>query len=306
MTEIRISKDVLWKGAIEDLVEDFLYFFFEPYMKQIDLTCPVEFLDKELDQLFPVSSNQARRADRLLKVRLKDHGFCFFLVHVEVQGYDDKHFAKRMFQCYYRLREKFEYPITALVIYTNNNPKHHYNDHQEGFMGTELIYRFPTFNLREYPLAKLAQLKNPFGILLETAWYNLEQGKRSDEDLISIKLKLIKRLYERGYEREKIEKLLSFVTYYQPFEQKENFLKFEEIISKSYEPMGIREAILNEVRQQSLEKGIEKGKASGDENRIRIAVARMHGKGLPAAEIADFLGISIEKVEAVIKDLEAS
>lgn len=63
--------------------------------------------------------------------------------------------------------------------------------------------------------------------------------------------------------------------------------------------MGIREAILNEVRQQSL----EKGKASGDEKRIRIAVGRMHGKGLPETEIAEFLGVSGEKVQSILSDL---
>jgi hypothetical protein len=48
-----IRRDTLWKALIEDLIEDFLHFFFPAYINQIDLERGVTFLDKDLEQIMP-------------------------------------------------------------------------------------------------------------------------------------------------------------------------------------------------------------------------------------------------------------
>lgn len=93
-----VDKDTLWKGIIEDLIEDFLHFFFPEYVDQIDFERGFAFLDKELEQLSPQSESIRRHADKLIKAYLKDGTEQWFLIHVEVQGYADEHFALRMFQ----------------------------------------------------------------------------------------------------------------------------------------------------------------------------------------------------------------
>jgi hypothetical protein len=45
--------DLLWKAALEDLFDDFLRFFYPEANDLFDLDKGFEYLDKELEQLFP-------------------------------------------------------------------------------------------------------------------------------------------------------------------------------------------------------------------------------------------------------------
>lgn len=68
-----ISKDTLWKGIIEDLFDDFLLYFFPNWTVQtVDFSKSFQFLDKELDEIYPKpENNQKRYADKLVKVFTK-------------------------------------------------------------------------------------------------------------------------------------------------------------------------------------------------------------------------------------------
>jgi len=77
-----IRRDILWKGIIEDLAEDFLHFFFSEYIDQIDLSRGLEFLDKDLERIMPEADTKRRHADKLFKAWLKDGQEQWFLVHV--------------------------------------------------------------------------------------------------------------------------------------------------------------------------------------------------------------------------------
>lgn len=55
-----VNKDALWKGIIEDLVEDFVHFFFSDAVPQIDFDRGFTFLDKELAQLAGSSESKLR------------------------------------------------------------------------------------------------------------------------------------------------------------------------------------------------------------------------------------------------------
>ncbi|TAM96844.1 MAG: hypothetical protein EPN39_12730 [Chitinophagaceae bacterium] len=49
--------DTLWKGILENLFDDFLRFFFPDADDLFDMKKGFEFLDKELEQLFPAPEN---------------------------------------------------------------------------------------------------------------------------------------------------------------------------------------------------------------------------------------------------------
>lgn len=100
-------------------------YFFEKGVKEFDLNRKPEFLDKELDQLFPESANNRRYVDKLIKVYTLAGIEEWILVHVEVQGYRDMDFARRMYIYYYRIMEKYNRPIAALAIYTDEDRKYH-------------------------------------------------------------------------------------------------------------------------------------------------------------------------------------
>jgi DNA-directed RNA polymerase specialized sigma subunit len=60
--------------------------------------------------------------------------------------------------------------------------------------------------------------------------------------------------------------------------------------------MGIEEAILKEVSEQSLEQGIEQG----IEQKQRTVTIRSYKKGMPVTDIADITELTVEEVEQII------
>ena len=64
--------DTLWKGILENVYEDFLRFFFKDADKLFDIEKGFQFLDKELEQLFPADDLESPKfVDKLVKVFTK-------------------------------------------------------------------------------------------------------------------------------------------------------------------------------------------------------------------------------------------
>ncbi|AEE49722.1 hypothetical protein [Haliscomenobacter hydrossis] len=295
-----ISKDILWKGIIENLVDDFIWYFFPNYVEKIDFERGFEFLDTELQKLIPDNPGQNRHADKLIRVWLKDGLEAWFLIHVEVQGYQDIQFAARMFEYMYRIRDKYQQPVTGLAIYTDWNRRYHYTQFTETFLGTEVIYRFNTYVLRDHTPEILAQDANPFAAVMEAAWQQLGK-KKTDDQLYSTKLDLIKRLLKRKVSRKKIVSIINFIKYFVPFTNSENLLKFEQDLNqliKADQPMGIEEAILEEIKQQ----GIELGETKFKEELLKHAVPELAQLGLEAEKIAAILDLDLDAVRKVMEE----
>jgi len=115
--------DSLWKAILEDTFDDFLRFFFKNAEALFDFQRPFEFLDKELEQLFPSNPDDfsPKYVDKLVKVFTIEGEEQWILVHIEVQGSTDRDFAGRMFQYFYRIYDKYQRPITAFAILTDAN-----------------------------------------------------------------------------------------------------------------------------------------------------------------------------------------
>jgi DNA-directed RNA polymerase specialized sigma subunit len=111
---------------------------------------------------------------------------------------------------------------------------------------------------------------------------------------------MMRHLLSCGLSKTKIRRLYSFINMYVSFQNLENKLKFErEVrkITKSREPMGIEEAILKEVREQSLEQGIEQNQ--------RTVTIRSYKKGMSVTDIADITELTVEEVEQIIATYKA-
>jgi hypothetical protein len=60
--------DSLWKAILEDVFDDFLRFIYEGADTLFDIDRGFEFLDKELEELFPQEDDtNIRYVDKLLK-----------------------------------------------------------------------------------------------------------------------------------------------------------------------------------------------------------------------------------------------
>jgi hypothetical protein len=95
---MRRKDDILWKGILEDVFDDFLRFF-DPEAEQFyNFNKKFQFLDKELAQVFPPENDEysPKVVDKLVKVFTRDGNEEWVLVHVEVQGQYQQDFARHL------------------------------------------------------------------------------------------------------------------------------------------------------------------------------------------------------------------
>lgn len=304
----RIRPDLLWKGIIESLAEDFLRLFFPIWSKSIDFQRGFEFLDNELAQLSPESAAQRRVTDKLIKVFFKDGSEKWVLIHVEVQGYRDKDFARRLFIYYYRLYDRYALPITTLAIFIDPHPDYHPQIYETELAGTSLSFRFNTFKLLDYPLEQLRNMNNPFARVLETASLFLSPRRISDSNLLQKMIDMVRRMKSDGYELQKIRYLMDFIRMSIEFKNKRIIRKFESEIYKIFDKsraMGIEEIILEETKKQGVQEGLEQGLEQGlQEAKIQF-VRNCWKEGLTVELTATIAELTPERVTELFDQFTA-
>ena len=211
--------DILWKNVLEDVFDDFLRFFIPQVDELLDLSRGVEYLDKELDQLFPPEQDEykPRFVDKLAKVYTPSGTEEWILVHIEVQGYRDSYFAKRMFQYYARILDKHDRSVVAFAIFTDPEPGFHPKVFEQSFLGTSLCYSFNTYKIVEQPEAALAEDPNPFDVVALTVQTALRRNKITSQELYDLKLSIARRLMTKRIDKAKIGKIMDFLRYYVRF-----------------------------------------------------------------------------------------
>ena len=305
-------KDILWKGVIEDLGPSFVNYFFPHISPKINQDKTFQYLDAELASLYPDGKTNNRRADKLIQVYTKNGSSIFVLIHVEIQGYNDPEFGKRMFQMGIRVYEKYGQLPYVLVIYTNTSPNYQPDTFKLLNESTELIYRFQTYVVKEESLPKI-KTKNPFDLVLKTAKYEFGRKKRSDEQLLILKIKLLQEVLLLSLADKEQDAIMNFLRHYLRFESSIYLNKFEEIVNQNgRKPMGIREAILKYTEERGIEKGIEKGVEAGIEKGLKqgikkqlvTAVKNMINSNLTHKEIMLYLGIEQDQLEEILMSIK--
>jgi predicted transposase/invertase (TIGR01784 family) len=306
---MRRKDDMLWKGILEDVFDDFIRFLNPDAETILDLDRGFEFLDKELQQVFPPENDEfsSKVIDKLVKVFTKSGDEKWILVHVEVQGQYRRDFASRMFRYFYRLIDKYERPITAYAIFTEAGDNLRPNSFELDFMGTSLKYIFNTYQIASQSDEELLANDNPFALVVLTAkaalsGKGIKNSRQRDELLLGLKLKLAKQLLNRSITKEKIRVLMNFLKYYIRFENTDINTKFEqevENLTGAGTTMGIEELLLDRAAKQGLEKGIKKGIKKGEKEKA-LAIARaLKKEGLTVVFIAKTTGLSVEEIEKI-------
>ena len=298
--------DTLWKGILENLFDDFLRFFFKDADRLFDMKKGFQFLDKELEQLFPSPENmQAPKfVDKLVKVFTKEEKEEWLLVHVEIQGYHDKDFGKRLFKYWYRILDKYDKPVTTIVIFTNADKNFRPDAYEYECLGTTNTFRFNTYKIIEQDEAALEHNNNPFAMVVLAVLLALKSKRMTDSDLFNLKFSLAKRLLERKFSKKKIGDLLIFLQLYVRFADPAfnlNFDKAIEVITKNRKTMGIREMVLERAKREGLEEGLEKGKLQGKIEEVKNLLLKM---AMTDAQAADIAGVPVDFVKKVRRKLK--
>jgi predicted transposase YdaD len=296
-----------WKDVCETSHRpDFLRFFIPNADEIFDFTKDVEFLDKELAKLFPEAKNKNRRADKLAKVFMKDGTEKWILAHVEIQGYVDDEFGFRMFQYYYRIRDKYNQPVMAFAVLTDDSPNYRPTEFSEGFLDTKLLYQYKTLKLSDYRPEDFQKTNNIFAFALEVAWYGLKANKpKEGETLYQLKMNLFRRVQKKGYSANDFRQILKFLKNYVSFGNEEMLIKFEEETDKPVKNMGIVEAVETYYKEYGIKQGKKEGRKIGKiegkiEERVSTVV-KLYSRGFEINQIADILELTAEEVQQILK-----
>lgn len=258
--------DILWKGMLEDIFIDMLRFIYKDADEIFDFEKGVIFLDTELAELFPgYELKDAVRIDKLALLHLKKGGRQLFYVHTEVEGGHRKGFNERMYNYFRRLGDKFGKPILSLAILTGPFKSYHPKKYIHEFLGTRIEFTFNTLKITDYAgrEEELYQCNNPFAMVILTALLWLKKGKVLEHNLLAMKIDLARKLFEKKFSKQKIERLYNFLQTYIVFDKQEMNIKFDEITKSKATVMGVTEMIKEIFTEEGLQKGLLKGLQKG-------------------------------------------
>ncbi len=205
-------QDSAWKEIIEELLEDFLAFFFPRIHRDIDFSRDYTFLDKELQKIMRRSEVGKRYADKLVKVYLKSGEERWLLIHIEVQGYGEHNLAERLFIYNYRIFDRYKREVVTAVILTDTDPRYRPDRYYRKRWGFRVEMEYPIVKLIDYRKErdKLKRDVNPFALVVE-AFLRYIEIRGDSKSLYGAKRQLIKALLERDYDKRRIGALLKFI-----------------------------------------------------------------------------------------------
>lgn len=204
--------DSPWKEAIEQMLPDFMAFYFPAAWGLIDWRQGYHFLEQELRQLVPVSTTGARVVDKLVQVTLHGGATQRIYIHIEIQSSRDPGFAERMYIYHYRIFDLFKHPVASFAVLADNHPRWRPTSYQGSLMGCHWRLDFPTVKLLDYQSREdeLLVSDNPFGLVTVAHLYT-RRTRGAPGQRYQAKFRLLRLLYGRGWEKGRIIQLLRVI-----------------------------------------------------------------------------------------------
>lgn len=300
------KEDLLWKGIIEDIFDDFLCFVSPEAKDLIDFSKGIDFLDKELEQLFPPEDDEfkPKMVDKLARIYGRDGKEEWLLVHVEVQGRYSPDFGERMFTYYSRIWDKYRKPITAYAVFTESTLKSRDNYFSQQFMGTTLSYKFNTYKISTQSDSLLLESDNPFAMVVliaKAALIKQIHGSKMERDraLLALKQPILEALISKNFVPGKIANVMNFLRLYVSFETHEIKNIFDKQIlniTGGGITMGIEELLLDIATKKGEKIGERRGERTGEkkgEKKKALDIAlEMKKRGFSMDQIIEITGLS--------------
>jgi len=281
-----MSQDEIWKTIIQKLFKEFVEFFMPDLYPEINFEKGYEFLDKELNKILPKSKTKNRRADKLIKVFLKNGKEQWILIHTEIQGYEDDEFADRMFASFYRIYDEYKKKIIALAVFTDGDETFKPDKFEYNFYQTELTYKYRTFKAIEQNENELLKNENPFAVVILATKYLIESKNKEDKKL-KFKIKLAELLLQRNYNRDEIIEIFKFIDVLLELKNESNRkIYYQEVIKVANTK---KKEIIGDFQKMAIKQGIEEGK---------LEVARkLKEKGIDIKIIIETTGLPKSDIE---------
>lgn len=304
----RKKNDALLKGAVEDFFAYVLRFFYYNADEIFDIGKGFEWMNTELHEIQPQLSQKggSRSADVLVKVHLKDGSTELFLLHLELQKVTNKNFPRRVFEYWYRLTDRFRLPVVSLAVFTGLKSQLQPDQYKFSLLGTELDFKYNTYQIFNHTEKELIEMDNPFALVIIAAQQEAIYNNEVQDGLLNTRMKIVRALaVSEKFDYEKIGAFLYFMDQLIPLTDKKLKCIFDQELTTLFGgniTMGIMEA----VREQILDEGIEKGEAKGRhaervkalEEKKQIA-RNLRNKNIDLQIIADATGLSVKEIEAL-------
>ena len=111
-----IDYDGAWKELLDVYFQPFLQFCFPASAREVNRAKPVNFLDKELEEVVRDAESGKLRADKLVRVHCVDGQEEWLLIHVEVQSQPDPQLPRRMYDYRHRIRDRYNRPVVSMAV----------------------------------------------------------------------------------------------------------------------------------------------------------------------------------------------
>jgi hypothetical protein len=236
-----------------------LAFYFPDAYAGIDWSKEHIFLDKELRAVVQDAELGTRFVDKLVRVTELCGDESWIYIHVEVQGTRQPEFAKRMFVYNNRLFDRYDRPVASLAVLADEHKMWKPSSYGFSVLGCRHTLEFPVAKLTDYEdkLDELLASENAFGWI--TAAHILTQKTRTeDEERYKAKLRLLRILYERHWDKQRVINLLNVIDWLMQLPEVLNNKVWQELETiKEREKM----QYVTSVERIGIAKGITKGEA---------------------------------------------
>ncbi|MBF0262472.1 MAG: DUF4351 domain-containing protein, partial [Magnetococcales bacterium] len=218
-----------------------------------------EFLDKELSRIAREARIGDRRMDKLVKVWRRDGAELWVLIHIEIQGDRKSNFAEGMYVYQYRAYDLYQVPVVGVAVLADDDSGWRPDEYRYDLWGTRQSYRFTAIKLIDIPSEDLENSTNPFACVT-LAHIQAKQTRHRPEARYQAKRRLIRSLYEHGYDRQHVIDLFRFIDWvlHLPNHLDEqlgmDIIEFEESHKMPY---------ISGIERRGHERGMQEGMLAG-------------------------------------------
>ncbi|QTA87666.1 Uncharacterized protein dnm_037000 [Desulfonema magnum] len=213
------------------------------------------------------------------------------MIHVEVQGWKEKDFPRRVYVYNYRIHDLYNRPGVSLAVLADDNEEWYDSVYIHKLWGCLTVFRFPTAKIFDYKkrLEELEKSDNPFAVVVAVHLRTMET-KGNDTSRWNWKIELTKSLYRRGFKKQDILNLYHFIDW---------IMALPEALEKTYhqEIMRFEEEHKMQYITTAERIGMEKGRTE-EKNETAKNMLKL---GMEIGLICQVTGLSEEDVRKLSK-----
>ncbi|MCA9226263.1 MAG: hypothetical protein KDA47_11655 [Planctomycetales bacterium] len=267
-----------WKEALDVYLDAFFALCYPSLYREIDWSVAPKMLDKELQQITPVSEQGPRTVDKLVEVRLLNGESEWLLIHLEVQSQATSDFARRMFVYFYRLLDKYDRRVLSLAVLGDDSPSWRPSAYRLETFDCRVEFEFPIVKLLDFEKEweKLERSTNPIASIVLAHLATMRTVSEPDDRYI-YKMELVRALYSRGLSADEVRQMFRLIDWMMDLPaaaqirfrdeleqlEKEKNMPYVTSIERLAREEGV-ELGLKQGREQGLERGLTKGIVPGN------------------------------------------